>query len=109
MDPIQDLIEELRSVTRELVSVTQLDSDTFAQLLRRRGELIHRLCGGVFDPSDIRVQAILRDGDYILDRAHMRQDLLRTEASSMELLTAFCGGIRSTIPQGDPAGVDIIA
>ena len=107
MDPNQDLITELRSVTGELAGMTQLDSDKFAQLMKRRGELIRLLCSGTFDPADIRILALLRDGAYILDKARARRDLLKEEAASLELLTAFCGGIRSTIAREEPAGLDV--
>lgn len=109
MDPIQDVVAELREVTRKLANAAQLESDEFAQLLTQRGELIRKLCSGSFDPSDGRIRAILRDGEHILDRARARQELLKKEGSSLELLTAFCGGIRSTIPQKEHAAVDVTA
>ena len=109
MDPVQDVIAELREVTRKLAVAVQLDTGEFTQLLMRRGELIRCLCSGAFDPSDARITAILRDGEHILDRARTRRELLKSEASSLELLGSFCGGIRSTIPRKEHAAVDVTA
>lgn len=109
MDPVQDVITELRDVTRKLAGAAKLDSGEFTQLLTRRGELIRCLCSGVFDPSDARITAILRDGEHILDKARTRREMLKSEASSLELLNSLCGGIRSTIPRKEHAAVDVTA
>ncbi len=109
MDELQNVLSELRAVTREMALQPDLTSDAFAKLLRRRGELIHSLCSRAFDTSDSRVGAIVREGEALLARARSRRDSLRSEAASLNLLANLVGGMKSTLAQPRRREVDVTA
>jgi len=108
MEQLEEVISELVVVTRQMAESGDQEGDGFCKLIRRRGELIQRLCSCRFDPSDDRIASIVLEGAQFQARMESHCDSLRGQIASLDLAAIHVRGVRSTLSQPEQ-GVDFSA
>ena len=104
----RDIVAELAVLTHQMAD-TDPDTDVFGTMLKRRGELMHELCDGGFDPHDNRIAKIERDGAELESIVQSRCTLLRDEMTVLARAAMMLGGVNSTLAPIQHCVVDLTA